>query len=173
MEPDVWDHAYWVVDTSVLCVVNSCMMAALVAFSRRRVFGRWSRNRRFIKVRVKLADTRRSNIVLVPDARLQAVGLQVLWIVNPAVGWHRFLPGLWLPSQPLGVAGLYLRQTEQLLKFSTCRVIYLLTCIVSVVSSLTSGKFFVFNPVWMAGKLAMLPVLFTLSSFPSVCRFCQ
>jgi len=53
-------------------------MAALVAFSRRRVFGRWSRNRRFIKVRVKLADTRRSNIVLVPDARLQAVGLQVL-----------------------------------------------------------------------------------------------
>ena len=101
-------------------------MAASVAFSCRRVFGRWSRNRRFIKVRVKLADTRRSSVVLVPDTRLQAVGLQMLLIVNQAVGWHCFLPRLWLPFQSSGIAGLYLCQIEQLLTFSTCRVIYLL-----------------------------------------------
>ena len=32
---------------------------------------------------------------------IQAVSLQVTWVINPAVGCHYFPPGLQLPSQPL------------------------------------------------------------------------
>jgi len=46
-------------------------------------------------------------------SRFFAVGLQVTWVINPAVGCHYFPPGLQLPPQPLRGLLPVLRLGEQ------------------------------------------------------------
>ena len=48
-----------------------------------------------------LARTRLPSIGLRSWSRFLAVSLQVMWVTNPAVGCHYFLPRMHLPSQPL------------------------------------------------------------------------
>ena len=47
-------------------------------------------------MRKKVAHTR-----LARWSRFLAVSLQMMWVINPAVGCHYFPPGLHVPSQPL------------------------------------------------------------------------
>jgi len=49
----------------------------------------------------KVAHTRLPSVELRSWSRFLAVGLQVTWVINPAVGCHYFPPGLQLPRQPL------------------------------------------------------------------------
>ena len=57
------------------------------------VFSRFSR--------VKVAHTRLPSVGFRSWSRFFAVSLQVMWVINPAVGCHYFPPGLELPPQPL------------------------------------------------------------------------
>jgi len=49
----------------------------------------------------KLAHTRLPSVGFRSWSRFFAVSLQVMWVINPAVGCHYFPPGLQLPLQPL------------------------------------------------------------------------
>jgi len=51
--------------------------------------------------RVKVAHTRLPSIGFRSWSRFLAVSLQVMWVINQAVGCHYFPPGLQLRSQPL------------------------------------------------------------------------
>ena len=51
--------------------------------------------------KVKVAHTRLQSIWFRSWSRFLAVSLQVMWVMNPAVGCHYFPPGLQLPPQPL------------------------------------------------------------------------
>ena len=51
--------------------------------------------------KVKVAHTRLPSTGLRRRSRFLAVSLQVVWVINPAVGWHYFPPGPQLPSQCL------------------------------------------------------------------------
>ena len=53
--------------------------------------------------KVKVARTRIPSVWFRSWSWFSAVSLQVMWVINPAVGCHYFLPGLQLPSQPLRV----------------------------------------------------------------------
>ena len=53
------------------------------------------------KVEVKVASTRLPSVGFRSWSRFLAVSLQVVWVINPTVGCHYFLPGLQLPPQPL------------------------------------------------------------------------
>jgi len=53
------------------------------------------------KVKVKVADTQLQSIRFQSWSGFLAVSLQVMWVINPAVGCHYFPPGLQLPPQPL------------------------------------------------------------------------
>ena len=50
---------------------------------------------------VKVADTRLPSVGFRFWSRFLAVSLQVMSVINPAVGCHYFRPGLQLPLQPL------------------------------------------------------------------------
>ena len=50
---------------------------------------------------VKAAHTRLPSVGFRSWSRFLAVSLQVMWVINPAVGCHYFPPSLQLPSQPL------------------------------------------------------------------------
>jgi len=52
----------------------------------------------FIK---KVAHPRLPSVGFRSWSRFLAVSLQVMWVINPAVGCHYFPPGLQLPPQPL------------------------------------------------------------------------
>jgi len=54
-----------------------------------------------IEGKVKVAHTRLLSVGFRSWSRFLAVGLQVMWVINPAVGCHYFPPGPQLPSQPL------------------------------------------------------------------------
>jgi len=49
----------------------------------------------------KVAHTRLPSVGFRSWSRFLAVSLQVMWVINPAVGCHYFPPGLQLPPQPL------------------------------------------------------------------------
>jgi len=49
----------------------------------------------------KVAHTRLPSVRFRSLSRFLAVSLQVMWVLNPAVGCHYFPPGLQLPLQPL------------------------------------------------------------------------
>jgi len=49
----------------------------------------------------KVAHTRLPSVGFQSWSRFLAVSLQVTWVINPAVGWHYFPPGLQLSTQPL------------------------------------------------------------------------
>jgi len=51
--------------------------------------------------KVKVARTRLQSVRFRSWSRFLAVSLQVMWVINPAVGCHYFPPGLQLPSQHL------------------------------------------------------------------------
>ena len=51
--------------------------------------------------KVKVAYTRLLSVGFQSRSRFLAVSLLVMWVINPAVGCHYFLPGLRLPPQPL------------------------------------------------------------------------
>ena len=51
--------------------------------------------------KVNVARARLSSVGLRSWSRFLAVSLQVMWVINPAVGCHYFPPGLQLPSQSL------------------------------------------------------------------------
>jgi len=51
--------------------------------------------------KVKVAHTRLPSVGFRSWSQFLAVSLQVVWVINPAVGCHYFLPGLQLPPQPL------------------------------------------------------------------------
>jgi len=51
--------------------------------------------------KVKVAHTRLPSVRFRSWSRFLAVSLQVMWVINPAVGCHYFPPGPQLPSQPL------------------------------------------------------------------------
>jgi len=51
--------------------------------------------------KVKVAHTRLPSVGFRSWSRFLAVGLQVTWVINPAVGCHYFPPGLQFPPQPL------------------------------------------------------------------------
>jgi len=51
--------------------------------------------------KVKVAHTRLPSVGFRSWSRFLAVSLQVMWVINPAVGYHYFPPGLQLPPQPL------------------------------------------------------------------------
>ena len=48
-----------------------------------------------------VAHTRLPSVRFRSWSRFLAVSLQVMWVINPAVGCHYFPPGLQLPPQPL------------------------------------------------------------------------
>ena len=50
--------------------------------------------------KVKVAHTRLPSVWLRSWSRFLAVSLQVMWVINPAVGCHYFPPGLQLPVTP-------------------------------------------------------------------------
>jgi len=50
--------------------------------------------------KVKVAHTRLPSVGFRSWSRFLAVSLQVMWVINPAVGCHYFPPGLQLPPQP-------------------------------------------------------------------------
>ena len=52
-------------------------------------------------VKVKVAHTWLESVGFRRWSRFLAVSLQVMWVINPAVGCHYFPPGLQLPPQPL------------------------------------------------------------------------
>jgi len=52
-------------------------------------------------IKVKVAHTRLPSVGFRCWSRFMAVSLQVTWVIYPAAGYHYFLPGLQLPSQPL------------------------------------------------------------------------
>ena len=54
-----------------------------------------------VSKKVKVAHTRLPSVGFRSWSRFLAVSLQVIWVINPAVGCHYFLPGLQLPPQPL------------------------------------------------------------------------
>ena len=49
----------------------------------------------------KIAHTRLPSVGFWSWSRFLAISLQVMWVINPAVGCHYFPPGLQLPLQPL------------------------------------------------------------------------
>jgi len=51
--------------------------------------------------KVKVAHIRLPSVGFWSRSRFLAVSLQVMRVINPAVGCHYFLPSLQLPSQPL------------------------------------------------------------------------
>ena len=51
--------------------------------------------------KVNVAHTRSQSTGFQSWSRFLAVSLQVMWVINPAVGCHYFPPGLQLPPQPL------------------------------------------------------------------------
>ena len=51
--------------------------------------------------KVKIAHTRLPSVGFRSWSRFLAVSLQVMWVINPAVGCHYFPPGLQLLPQPL------------------------------------------------------------------------
>ena len=51
--------------------------------------------------KVKVAHTRLPSVGFRSWSQFLAVSLQVVWVINPAVGCHYFPPGLQLPPQPL------------------------------------------------------------------------
>jgi len=51
--------------------------------------------------KVKVAHTRLPSVRFRSWSRFLAVSLQVMWVINPAVGCHYFPLGLQLPPQPL------------------------------------------------------------------------
>ena len=51
--------------------------------------------------KVKVAHTRLPSVWFQSRSQFLAVSLQVMWVINPAVGCHYFPPGLKLPAQPL------------------------------------------------------------------------
>jgi len=51
--------------------------------------------------KVKVAHTRLPRVEFRSWSRFLAVSLQVMWVINPAVGCHYFPPSLQLPLQPL------------------------------------------------------------------------
>ena len=51
--------------------------------------------------KVKVAHTRLPSVGFRSWSRFLAVSLQVMWVINPAVGCHYFPPGPQLPPQPL------------------------------------------------------------------------
>ena len=55
---------------------------------------------RYLK-RVKVAHTRLQSVWFRSWSRFLAISLQVMWVINPAVGCHYFPPGPQLPPQPL------------------------------------------------------------------------
>ena len=50
--------------------------------------------------KVKVAHTLLPNVGFRSWSRFLAVSLQVMWVINPVVGCHYFLPGLQLPRNP-------------------------------------------------------------------------
>jgi len=54
-----------------------------------------------INIKVKVARTRLPSVGFRSWSRFLAVSLQVMWVINPAGGWHYFPPGPQLPLQPL------------------------------------------------------------------------
>jgi len=50
---------------------------------------------------IKVAHTRLPSVGFRSWSRFSAVSLQVMWVINTAVGCHYFPPGLQLPPQPL------------------------------------------------------------------------
>jgi len=54
-----------------------------------------------VKKKVKVAHTVLLSVGLRSWSRFLAMGMQVTWVINPAVGCHYFPPGLQLPPQPL------------------------------------------------------------------------
>ena len=54
-----------------------------------------------VKVKVKVAHSRLPSVGFRSWSRFLAVSLQVMWVINPAVGCHYFPPGPQLPPQPL------------------------------------------------------------------------
>jgi len=50
--------------------------------------------------KVKVAHTRLPSVGFRSWSRYLAVSLQMMWVINPAVGCHYFPPGLQLPPQP-------------------------------------------------------------------------
>jgi len=61
----------------------------------------------------KVADTRLLSVGFRSWSRFLAVSLQVMWVINLAVGCHFFSPGQQLPSQPLRGLLLILLLGEQ------------------------------------------------------------
>jgi len=53
------------------------------------------------KLKVKVAHIRLPSVGFRSWSRILAVSLQVMWVINPAVGCHYFPTGLQLPPQPL------------------------------------------------------------------------
>ena len=51
--------------------------------------------------KVRVAHTRLLSVGFLSWSRFLAVSLQVTWVINPAVGYHYFPPGLQLSPQPL------------------------------------------------------------------------
>jgi len=51
--------------------------------------------------KVKVAHTRLPSVGFRGWSRFLAVSLEVMWVINPAVGCHYFPPGLQLPPRPL------------------------------------------------------------------------
>jgi len=51
--------------------------------------------------KAKVADTRLTSVGFPSWSRFLAISLQVMWVINPALGCHYFSPGPQLPPQPL------------------------------------------------------------------------
>ena len=79
----------WQLPMSVYC--DDCITVQLLLTLSHTTY-------RYIK---KVAHTPLPSVGFRSWSRFLAVSLQVMWVINPAVGCHYFLPGMQLPPQPL------------------------------------------------------------------------
>ena len=86
---------------SSLCSMLSIMSIFLQQYWTASYFWNCHSHSKKVKVKVKVAHTRLPSVGFRSWSRFLAVSLQVMWVINPAVGCHYFPPGLQLPWQPL------------------------------------------------------------------------
>jgi len=92
----VW-HLYMktFAETGILQSVSGTPRGVYVGYSIAMPCSDWCRDKK-----VKVEHTRSQSVGFRSWSRLLAVSLQVMWVINPAVGCHYFPPGLQLPRNP-------------------------------------------------------------------------
>ena len=78
-----------------------CRSICLSVLSANKCVHCWTQPPTLTVKKVKVIHTRLPSVGFGSWSRFLAVSLQVMWVINPAVGCHYFPPGLQLPARPL------------------------------------------------------------------------